>query len=187
MTLTLIDPKTALLVIDLQKGVLGHPMVHPLDDVIANTNRLSAAFRKRKLPVVLVVAAGGSPGRVEQGRPPADMPRDARDLLPGLEVKRSDHRVTKLTRGAFTSTRLDKFLRRKKITQVVLAGVATSNGVEATARHAFELGFNVTFATDAMTDSSAESHDHSVEKIFPRFGERGTTDEIIALLGRSHR
>ena len=69
----------------------------------------------------------------------------------------------------------------------MLCGVATSNGVEATARHAYELGFNVTFAVDAMTDASAGNHEHSVERIFPRFGERGTTDEIIALLGSARR
>jgi len=64
----------------------------------------------------------------------------------------------------------------------VIAGVATSIGVEATARHAYALGFNVAPATDAMTDAAAEAHAGSVARVFPRLGETGTAQEIIALL-----
>ena len=55
-------------------------------------------------------------------------------------------------------------------------------GVESTARAAHEHGYHVTLATDAMADMSAETHRNSVERIFPRLGETGTTDEILALL-----
>jgi nicotinamidase-related amidase len=67
---------------------------------------------------------------------------------------------------------------------LVLAGVATSVGVESTARHAYELGFNVTLALDAMTDLSLEAHDNSVARIFPRLGETGSTQEIVDRLDR---
>ena len=65
---------------------------------------------------------------------------------------------------------------------LVIAGVATSNGVEVTARQAHELGFNITLAIDAMTGSSAEAHDYSVTRVFPRIGETGATREILELL-----
>ena len=65
-------------------------------------------------------------------------------------------------------------------TQVVLTGVATSAGVESTARAAHEHGYHVVVATDAMTDRSAEVHANSVERIFPRLGETATTAEILA-------
>jgi nicotinamidase-related amidase len=65
---------------------------------------------------------------------------------------------------------------------VVIAGVATSIGVESTARHAYELGFNVAVAVDAMTDHSFDAHNHSIQKIFPRLGETGTTRQITALV-----
>jgi nicotinamidase-related amidase len=61
--------------------------------------------------------------------------------------------------------------------------VATSIGVESTARQAHELGYNVTLAIDAMTDRSREAQENSVTRIFPRLGETGTTAEIVALLG----
>jgi nicotinamidase-related amidase len=76
-------------------------------------------------------------------------------------------------------------LKALGVTQVVISGVATGTGVEATARQAYELGFNVTLAVDAMTDTRQEAHDYSISKVFPRLGETGSTDDIIALLERS--
>jgi nicotinamidase-related amidase len=134
------------------------------------------------LQVVLVNVAGGAPGRVEQKRNLADVPRDWTELLPQLNQQPQDHVVTKRTWGAFTNTDLEVYLRDRDITQLVLAGVATSIGVESTARAAYEFGFNVTLATDAMTDRSAEAHENSVTRIFPRLGETGTSQEVIARL-----
>ena len=71
---------------------------------------------------------------------------------------------------------------QRGVTQVVLTGVATSAGVESTARSAYDLGYNVTLVVDAMTDRDADAHRHSVEKIFPRLGETATTDDVLKLL-----
>jgi isochorismate hydrolase len=61
-------------------------------------------------------------------------------------------------------------------------------GVEATARQAYEQGFNVTLALDAMTDTRAVAHEYSIRNVFPRLGETGSTQEIISLLeGSSER
>jgi nicotinamidase-related amidase len=87
--------------------------------------------------------------------------------------------VTKRTWGAFTNTDLERYLNGRGVTQVVIAGVATSAGVESTARHAYELGFNVTLAVDAMTDMRRDAHENSLSRIFPRLGETGTAQEII--------
>ena len=95
--------------------------------------------------------------------------------------------MTKHTWGAFTNTDLLDFLRREGVTQVVIAGVATSIGVESTARQAYEFGFNVTLAIDAMTDRTAEAHDNSIQRIFPRLGETAETDAIVALVDATKR
>jgi nicotinamidase-related amidase len=182
MTISTLDAKTALLVVDLQKGIVGLPTAHPMADVMANTVKLLGAFRRRGLPVVLINVAGGAPGRVEQSRARGEMPAGWTDLVPELDRQPSDHVVTKRTWGAFTNTDLEQRLRQAGVTQVVIAGVATGAGVESTARHAHELGFNVALAVDAMTDLSAEAHDHSVERIFPRLGETGTTKQITDLV-----
>lgn len=147
-----------------------------------NAAALADAFRARGLPVVFVNVAGVAPGRTEQALSQGSRPADWADLVPELNRQPHNHGVTKRTWGAFRNTDLEEYLKRQGVTQVVLAGIATSIGVESTARHAYELGFNVTLAVDAMTDRNAESHANSVAYIFPRLGETGTTQEIVGLL-----
>ena len=183
MTLTTIDPRTALLLIDLQNGVVSLPSAHPIPLVVANAARLAASFRERGLPVVLVTVVGGAPGRTGVVRSAGgSRPADWADLVPELDQQSGDHHVAKKTWGAFTATGLDDLLKGLGVTQVVIGGVSTSIGVESTARQAYEHGYNVTLAVDAMTDSSAEAHENSTTRIFPRLGETGSTEEVVALL-----
>jgi nicotinamidase-related amidase len=182
MALTKLDPNTALIVVDLQKGIVGLPSIHPMGDIVKRAQALAGAFRERDLPVVLVNVAGGAPGRTEQPRQTSPRPEGWTDLIPELNRQPGDIVVTKRTWGAFGSTDLEALLKARGVTQVVIAGVATGTGVEATARQAYEAGFNVTLATDAMTDMRPEAHDYSISSVFPRIGETGATQDIIDLL-----
>ena len=182
MALTVLDPKTALIVVDLQKGIVGAPFVHSIGDVIARTRTLIDAFRARGLPVAMVNVAGRAPGRTEQQPQIAAFPPGWSDLIPELDRPEGDIVVTKRTWGAFANTDLERQLKARGVTQVVVAGVATATGVESTARQAYEQGFNVTLAIDAMTDRRPEAHDYSLNNVFPRLGETGTTKGIIDLL-----
>lgn len=187
MAVTALDPNSALIVVDLQKGVVGLDLAHPVAEVIAHSRRLADGFRERGLPVVLVNVDGGAPGRTEQPRPGTARPPDWTELVPELGRTPQDIVVTKRTWGAFASTDLEQRLRSLDVTQVVITGIATSFGVESTARQAYEHGFNVTLAIDAMTDMDRDAHDCAVRYVFPRLGETGTTDAILALLERSCR
>jgi nicotinamidase-related amidase len=183
MPVTALDPKTALIVVDLQRGIVSLPTVHPTSEIVKNASGMAAAFRRHDLPVVLVNVNGRSPGRTEREFR-ATLPADFADLLPELGRQPQDRVVTKQTWGAFTGTDLEAFLRDAGVTQVVLCGIATSIGVESTARYAYELGLNVTLAVDAMTDMDADAHANSVTRIFPRLGETGAAKEIIDLLDK---
>jgi nicotinamidase-related amidase len=185
MTVTAIDPKTALIVIDLQQGIVSLPTVHPIGDVVKNARALADTFRRNGLPVVLVNVDGGAPGRTEQPPRTTAFPAGWTDLIPELNRQPSDIVVTKRTWGAFASTDLEHRLRALDVTQIVVVGVATGTGVEATARQAYEQGFNVTLAIDAMTDLRPVAHDYSLAHVFPKLGETGTTQEIIDLLDQS--
>lgn len=185
MALTTLDAKTALVVIDLQRGIVALPTAHPTAEVVKRSTTLADAFRRHGLPVVLVNVAGGAPGRAEQARHSGDFPADFAELVPEVNQQPSDHLVTKRTWGAFTNTDLEAYLRQQGVTQVVLVGVATSIGVESTARFAHELGFNVSFAVDAMTDLNADAHTSSITRIFPRLGETGTAQDVLDLLEKS--
>jgi nicotinamidase-related amidase len=185
MPLTTLDAKTALVLIDLQKGIVSMPTAHPSEGVVQKAAALAAAFRRHGLPVVLVNVAGGAPGRADQMRKMDGLPADWTELVAELNVQPTDHRVTKRTWGAFSHTELDAILRREGATQIVLAGISTSIGVESTARNAHEFGYNVTLAVDAMTDLNADAHINSITRIFPRVGETGSAEEVIALLERT--
>ena len=102
--------------------------------------------------------------------------------MPELQQQPSDYLVSKQRFGAFLGTDLDPYLRHRGATQIVLAGISTSLGVESTGRCAYDLGYNVTFAVDAMTDRDPDVHRNSVEKIFPRLGESGTTADVLRFL-----
>jgi nicotinamidase-related amidase len=177
-----LDAVPALIVIDLQKGVVGIPAAHPVGEIVARTAKLAQVFRERGLPVVLVNATGRAPGRTDAGSPKFAFPPDWTELVPELEQCADDHIVSKQRWGAFHGTSLDDYLRGRGATQIVLTGVATSIGVESTARSAYDLGYNVTLVVDAMTDLAAEAHRNSVEKIFSRLGEIATADDVLKLL-----
>jgi len=187
MTISTLDPATALLVVDLQKGFVNLPCAHPVKDVVNNTVALLDAFRSRKLPVVLINVDARAPGRSERAFSTAGMPADWTELMPELKQQASDHTVTKRSWGAFANTGLEQHLRGRGVTQVVVTGVSTSAGVESTARQAHDFGFNVALAVDAMTDLNLEAHENSVTRIFPRMSETGTTRELLDLINAQAR
>jgi nicotinamidase-related amidase len=182
MPLTKLDAVPALIVIDLQKGIIALPTVHPIDEIISRAAQLAAAFRERGAPVVLVNVRGVAPGRTEVERPNLSRPADWSDLVPELKQQPGDHVVTKETWGAFLGTTLDEYLRQHGVTQIFLAGVSTSVGVESTARSAYDLGYNVVMVVDAMTDRNIDAHNHSIAKIFPRLSETVTTEGVVKML-----
>ncbi|MGW0964773.1 isochorismatase family protein [Streptomyces sp. NPDC002516] len=194
MTLTTIDPRSALVVIDLQKGIVSAHAGRPVTEAVERAARLAAEFRRHDLPVVLVNVTGRAPGRTEAGSTPgrteaarstggAALPSDWADLVDELDVRPTDHLIGKRRRSAFHDTGLDTLLRDLGVTQTVLAGISTSSGVESTARSASDHGYHVVLVTDAMSDPDADSHRHSVERVFPKLGETATTAEVIDMVG----
>jgi len=180
LPLSTLDPQSALIVIDLQTGIAQRFGDDGLDDVVTSAAGLARVFRAHNRPVVLVNVDAGAPGRTDAGSRVGTLPPEALEILPELEPAEHDIRVTKRTWGAFHGTGLDHALRARNVTQVVITGVATSAGVESTARAAHEHGYHVVLATDAMADRNPQAHRHSVERIFPRLGETASSAEIIA-------
>ncbi|MFF3564635.1 isochorismatase family cysteine hydrolase [Streptomyces sp. NPDC002574] len=185
MTLTAIDPGSALVVIDLQKGIVSALDAPAVTDAVEHAARLATEFRRHRLPVVLVNVTGRAPGRTDGGRSArrtAALPTGWADLMDELDVQPTDHLITKRRRSAFHDTGLDTLLRDLGVTQIVLAGISTGSGVESTARAASDHGYHVVLATDAMTDPDAEAHRHSVERVFPKIGETATAAEVVDMI-----
>ena len=182
--------KTALVLIDLQEGILGSPTApHSVDTVVANSRRLADRFRAASAPVVLVTVgwtAGGADGmKQEVDMPsvrPGGFPANFADLVPGIGRTDTDIVINKRQWGAFYGTELDLQLRRRGVTTIVLGGVATSLGVESTARSAWEHGYTVVFAEDATSSYDPEMHAFAFGKIFPRLGLIRSTDQVLGLI-----
>ena len=182
MPLTSLDANAALVVIDLQKGIIGLPTVHPAGEIVSRAAELARAFRSQRLPVVLVHVTGAAPSRTDAGVSNVTRPADWAELADELEQHPDDHIIAKQRWGAFLGTDLDQYLRQRGVTQIFIAGISTSAGVESTARSAYDLGYNVVLVTDAITDRDADSHRLTVEKIFPRLGETDNTAKVLQLL-----
>jgi len=181
MPLTTVDPKPALIVIDLQAAIAPHAAA----SVIENNAALTAAFREQGHTVVLVNVTAGAPGRTEEN--PAggahQLPAEAAVLIDELGATDGDIQVSKTTWGAFGSTDLHDQLQALGVTQVFVTGVATSIGAESTAREAHSLGYNVVVIPDAMGDLTTEAHDAAVSLVFPKLGQIASTAEVIEAIG----
>ncbi len=180
--------KTALVVIDLQKGIIGMPaQPHDTTTVVANAAALARAFRKNRMPVFLVRVATSPDGKdrlmpITAGENPwakIQRPADWSEIVSDLGPEEGDFVVTKKQWGAFYGTELDLQLRRRRIETIVLCGISTSIGVESTARFAYEYGYQQIFAEDAMSAQSPGEHTHTIHAIFPRIGRVLSTEDIL--------
>ena len=194
MSELILDPRsTAVVVIDLQKGILGlqgAPNATP--GVIANCLELLSAARSVGAQPVLVHVGRSPDGgdglqaiADEPMRATGTLPPDWSDLIPELNRQPNDVAIFKRQWGAFYGTDLDLQLRRRGLTTMILCGIATEIGVESTARDAYERGYEQVFAEDAMTGRNAESHANSIAHIFSRMGRVRGTAEIVAALRAS--
>lgn len=183
-----IDPsRTALVLIDLQKGIVGREVApYSGAEVVARSAQLAAKFREAKAPVVLVNVnfspdfADALKQETDQKFQMGQLPPDWAEITPDLAPQPTDLRITKRNWGAFYGTELDLQLRRRGVATIVLGGISTNIGVESTARAAYELGYQLVLVEDAMASMSAEDHAFAIEKIFPRLGLVRSTEEVLA-------
>jgi nicotinamidase-related amidase len=191
MPVKTLDSRTALVLIDLQKGITAMPTVEPADAIVERAASLARAFRERELPVVRVRVAFSPDGgdvlhtRVDASPPPMTRGADWAELREEIGSGPHDIIITKRQWDAFFGTELDLQLRRRKMTGIVLAGISTSIGVESTARHGRELAYEIAIASDAVTDTVQAAHENSLQRIFPRLGQVDSSANIIAALRTS--
>ena len=182
--------KTALVVIDLQKGIANsgrQTFPHSVTEVIENSSKLAKTFADKGGFVVLVRVS--SLDGKDWLTPATDLNNGVMKLPVGWDILVPEiadtpnaHIITKRQWGAFHGTDLDLQLRRRGIDTIVLSGISTSAGVDTTAREAYQNGYNQIFAEDAMTASTKEEHDYVCKYIFPKIGKVRNTEEVIKSL-----
>jgi len=189
-TLELEPRLTALVLIDLQHSTVARQLApHTSTDVLENAALLANALRAKGGTVIFVRVNIDEILRLPVDEPfvrgSGPVPPDASELVPEAGVQPADLVITKRQWGAFYGTELDQQLRRRNIRTIILGGIATNFGVESTARAAFDRGYQLIFAEDAMASVSAEAHQFSVRTIFPRMGRVRTTEQIKTALQSS--
>jgi nicotinamidase-related amidase len=187
-SLDLAPASTALILIDLQNGIVGLALgPHSFSTVLENSNKVAAALRDKGATIVYVRVAIAeilhlpvdAPIRDPQAPPP---PADASELIDTLDREATDLVITKRHWGAFYGTELDQLLRRRGIKTIVIGGIATNFGVESTARAALDRGYEIVFVEDAMTTVSPEAQQFAIQNIFPRMGRVRSTAAVLAAL-----
>jgi len=179
--------RTALVLIDLQKGIVGLPLApRSGPDVIAQAVKLAHRFRAAKAPVVLVHVTFAADGadtvkvQTDVSMMRGAFPAGWDELVPELGPEPTDIIVTKRNWGAFYGTNLDLHLRRRGVNTIVLGGIATNMGVESTARAAHEHGYQLILVEDAMSSRSDEMHTFAVGQVLPLLGLVRSTEEVLA-------
>ena len=185
-----LDPKkTALIVIDLQKGIVARSVVpHSGAEIVQRSNRLAKRFREMGATVVYVRVDMAdflelpvdAPSRDPNAPPP---PPSASELIPEAGFEPGDLLITKRHWGAFAGTELERELKRRGVEVIVLIGISSNIGVESTARQGTGLGFAFIVVEDACGSIDAEGHRYVFEKVFPRLARVRTTEQVITALG----
>lgn len=173
---------TALVVVDVQAGTLANARAVSADDVVSHVGSLVEAFRGSGRPVAFVVTTGTAPGVTEYGPGGRVWPEGFADLAPGIENRGDEPVHPRAGWSAFAGTSLLQDLTARQITDVVIAGLATTFGVESTARAAADLGFSVVVVSDAVSDPDPAGHERSLTRVIPALGRVRTATEVVAAL-----
>ena len=154
---------TALLIIDMQIG-MSWPSSGARNNPEAEVAiaSLLAEWRARGAPILHVRHISRTPGSpFWPGQPGVEF----QPLLAPLD---SEHVMEKNVPDAFANTGLERWLRVRSISSVVIVGVSTNNSVEATARSAGNLGFKtyvVSDATFAFAKSDFDGRARSAQEV----------------------
>lgn len=188
-----IDPtSSALLVMDYQVG-----LVDRLPDAGALLRRVDAAVAELRARGghVAWIRVGFSDSDFDAIPPSSVMARlatpDRRDTLhadaPASQIHRllspQPHDITarKTRVGAFTTTDLDRQLRDRAVTTLVLAGISTSGVVLSTVREAMDRDYQIVVLNDACADPDADVHAFLIGRIFPRYATVIGVDDLPEL------
>ena len=181
--------KSALIVWDLQYGIASK--VANLDSILANAKALIEACHNVGRPVFFSQSTGLSYGfqspymrywLAKRGIDPK-IPRMLEGsgewkIIKEIEPSGEDFVLKKATQSFFVGTNLEQLLRNSGIECIIIAGVSTEVGVEATARHGAQIGFVPVIAEDAIGSSDKQLHEASLA-VMRKLFEVKPTKEIL--------
>ncbi|MGD0523713.1 MAG: isochorismatase family cysteine hydrolase [Polyangiaceae bacterium] len=192
MTLVLDPRTTALLVMDMQSGIVDM-VPDDKEALLTRTAKLLDAARKASVRVVYVVVGfrAGYPEVSPRNASFAPIRESGRfaagsagtEIHPALAPRAEEVVVTKHRVSAFAGTDLDMILRANGIETLVLAGIATSGVILSTTRQAADADYRLVIVEDACADRDAEVHRVLLEKVLARQATMAKVADVAGALG----
>ena len=150
-------PNTALVVIDVQRGILDLPQLQrkqetskALDETVARIAGLIARARAASVPVIYVQHDGGKDHRLEPHTP-------GWPFRPEIAPHRGEPVIHKRACDAFFQTTLEAELSARGIRRLIIAGCMTQYCIDTTVRRAVSLGYDVVLAADGHMTADAQA------------------------------
>ncbi|MCM3628531.1 cysteine hydrolase [Paenibacillus glycanilyticus] len=183
-------PNTALLVMDLQNGIVSRFAENK--EVLEPFKKAIEAARAKEIPVIYVRVAfnEGYPEVSPRNKSFSAVAQyggmtiqdEATQIHDSFKPQPGEPVVTKFRISAFAGSNLEVILRAKQINHLVLSGISTSGVVLTTVREAADKDYALTVLKDACLDADPEVHRVLTEKVFPRQAEVQTVDAWIETL-----
>jgi nicotinamidase-related amidase len=187
-----IDPRrTALLVMDYQRGILG--MIEDSDALVERARQTIETVRERggyvgyvrvaltpdELAAVPETNKGFAAAKASGRAPTHDGPESQIDER--IAPREGDIVVRKRRVGAFSTTDLSEQLRRRDVDTLILAGISTSGVVLSTLRDAADRDYRIFVIADACADPNASVNEMLMEQVFPRQADVISAAEVASL------
>lgn len=183
--------KTALLVMDLQNGIVSRFVQHGTE--LLPFQRAVETARRHSIPVIFVRVAfsEGYPEINPRNKSFSAISRfggmtvsdTATQIHKSVQPEANEPVVTKFRVSAFAGSNLEVILRSRQIDTLILSGIATSGVVLSTLREAADKDYTLTVLSDACLDADPEVHRVLIEKVFPRQAEVLTVEAWLDTLG----
>ena len=182
--------RVAILAMDFQNDIVGGtPNVEP---VLANARQVLDAGRQKQVPIIYITvsfredyrdAPSSSPlfqmvqqnNMVRAGTPGAAIHAD-------LTPQANDLVLNKTCVNSFLTTNLQQVLHSLDVNTLILMGLWTNYVVEATARHASDMGHRVIVVRQACASNSEENHNFAMDQILPTLTAVSSLDEVLQAL-----
>lgn len=188
-----IDAKRpAVLVLDVQNDLVKITPRIREDRILENIASVIAAARRRKVPVIHITASV----RADFLDIPRDNPlwgglRESRQLIfgtkgaaihPKVRPLKSELVLNKTCVDPFLATNLGQALQNADANTLILMGLWTNWVVEATARHASDMGYRVLLVKNACASNTAENHEFAINHILPTICYVVNAQDVLSAL-----
>jgi nicotinamidase-related amidase len=187
--------KPALIVIDMSVGFTDpdSPLHCDLEEVVEAIERLLAATRAARLPVVYTTVAyddaAKERARVFIEKVPALLTLEAGsrwvEIDQRLAPQPGEPVLTKLFASAFHGTTLASLLAAQQVDGLIVTGASTSGCVRATAVDALQHGYRVVVPREAVGDRNPAAHEANLYDIDAKYGDVLAVDDVLDHLGQS--